>query len=182
MKNLPRFLLACAFLTLLSGAAMADSVADLLKEAQTAYQKGDMETAKRAFEMVYALDAHNQTAITFLRRIKAAAPKAGGAKERERQLAAVILPQVNFKEATLGSALDYVKQQVAKVTEGKVPLSFVLQVPEETMKTTVVTLSLANVPVTEVLRYVGGLANVTFSYEQFAVVVRAKGAPPVTAQ
>ncbi|MES2571333.1 MAG: hypothetical protein V4710_14935 [Verrucomicrobiota bacterium] len=177
MKALPRILLFPLAAALLSTSALGESTVTLMNEAQAAYLRGDMATAKRNFELVHQLDARNTTAIGYLRMIKAAEAKTtnGGAKQ-EKQLAAVILPQVQFREATLGSALDALKQQVAKASGGKSAISFVLQLPEETVKTTPVTLNLTNVPVTEVLRYMGELANITFSYEPFAVVVKPKNA------
>ncbi len=180
MKSLPRLMLACGIAFVLAVPAFGASVAELLAEGQAAFQRGDMVAAREAFSLVYQLDARNQTAITFLRRIKAQASKTGTGRERENQLAAVIIPKVDFKEATLGAALEFLKQQVAKGTDGKVPLSFVLQIPDEVAKSTPVTLSLSNTPLTEVLRYLGGLANVTFSYEPYAVVVKPKGAPAAT--
>ncbi len=177
MKSLPRFLLAGSCLALLAAPAFADSVAEILTTAQAAYQRGDLVTAKQNFELVYQLDSHNQTAITFLRRLKAQMPKADGGAKQETQFAGVIIPQIRFTDATLGSALEFIKQQTAKATDGKIPINFVLQIPAETATNTTITLSLTNTPLTEVLRYVGGLAGVTFSYEKYAVVVKPKTAP-----
>jgi hypothetical protein len=87
---------------------------------------------------------------------------------------------VEFKEATLGSALDYLKQVVARVSEGKAAVNFIVQLPDDQVKTQTVTLNVTNIPFTEVLRYIGGLANVQFEYEKYAVVVKAKGSTAAT--
>jgi hypothetical protein len=39
-----------------------------------------------------------------------------------------------------------------------------------------VTLSVTNIPLTEVLKYIGSLANVQFEYEKYAVRVKPAGA------
>ena len=52
-----------------------------------------------------------------------------------------------------------------------------LQIPEE-QKSQTITLSLSNVPFTEALRYLGDVANVSFAYEKFAIVVKPQTAAP----
>jgi hypothetical protein len=43
-----------------------------------------------------------------------------------------------------------------------------------------VTLSLTNIPLTEALRYLGGLVNAKVEYDKYAIVIRpAGGAAPV---
>jgi hypothetical protein len=114
--------------------------------------------------------------------MKAREVKAGAGAVQEKQLSAIVLPKIEFREATLGSALDFLKQQVNKQSEGKTMVNFVLQLPEEQVKKQTVTLSLANVPFTEVLRYLGTLSGTTFTFEKYAITVRpAAGTAPATA-
>jgi hypothetical protein len=181
MKILPTFLVP-ALLATFALTAGAESVQQLLSEAQTAYLRGDMETAKRNFELVNKLDPRNMTAIAYLRTMKAREVQAGAGAVQEKQFSAIILPKIEFREATLGSALDFLKQQVNKQTGGKQIVNFVVQLPDEQVKAQTVTLSLANVPFTEVLRYVGTLTNTTFTFEKYAIAVRpASGKTPATA-
>ena len=181
MKTLRNVLLIVGATAVLAGSADGESPTELLSEAQAAYLRGDLEAAKRNFELVNRLDPRNPTAIGYLRLIKSKETKGGGGAKLEKQLQSVILPQIRFEQATLGSALDFLKQQVSKLTEGKLAVNFVVQLPDETVKTTQVTLNLTNVPFTEVLRYVGTLANVTFSYEQYAIAVKPKTAAATAA-
>ena len=181
MKILPTKLLVPLLVGGLGVLAFAETTQQLLSEGQTAYLRGDLEKAKRNFELVVQIEPRNTTAIGYLRMIKARTPKGGDGAEQQKQLAAVILPQVQFREATLGAALEFLKQQVSKVSGGKTAVNFVVQLPEEAANTTKVTLNLNNVPVTEVLRYIGTLANVTFIYEKFAVVVRPAAPAAATA-
>lgn len=184
MKILPMILLPTA-VVMFATDAVAETAQQLLSEAQTAYLRGDIETAKRTFELVTQIEPRNLTAIAYLRTIKAREAKTGGGAIQEKQLSAVIMPKVEFREATLGSALDFLKQQVAKQSGGAIAMNFVLQIPEEQVKTQTITISLANVPITEVLRYIGTLTNTTFTYEKYAITVRptaAKAATPATAE
>ena len=179
MKVLPTLSVVFAALTLLvvdSGAA--EPVTELLTEAQTAYLRGDIDSAKAKFESVIRLDPKNTVAIGYLRQIKMKeAEKGGGA---ERNLAKLIVPSVQFREAQLSAVLEALRQQASKLSEGKQVVNFVVQLPEEQAKTAI-TLSLSQVPFTEVLKYIGALANVTFTYDKYAIMVRPNGSAPAPA-
>ncbi len=64
----------------------------------------------------------------------------------------VIIPKIQFADATPRECVDYVAQRVEKLTDGKQKVSVVWMVPETS--TALVTLSLQNVPATEALRYI----------------------------
>lgn len=172
MKTLQSALCALVALSL-SGSSLfaADAVTQLLSEAQTAYLRGDLETAKAKFESVNTIDPKNQTAIGYLKTIRAREAQAGVGASQEKQLAKVIVPKVELKEASLTAALEFLKQNVAKLTDGKQAVNFVVQLPE-TQANAPVTLNLTNVPFTEVLKYIGTLAGVSFAYDRYAIMVR----------
>jgi hypothetical protein len=175
---------AFASLLLLAPSGQAASVQQILTEAQAAYLKGDMKTAQAQFETVRNLDPKNVTAIGYLRLIKAAQANAPKGSAIQAQLANVMIPKVSVKEATLGSVLEFVRQSVAKASENKVQINFVVQLPPEQVDKQTVTLSLNNIPASEVLRYIGDLANVEFEYDKYAIKVKpatAKGAAPAQA-
>jgi hypothetical protein len=181
MKILPLVLTLSALA--FAGAVYAESEQEFLTAAQVAYQKGDVATAKRNFEMVYKINPRNAVAIGFLKTIAANATKDNGAAAVERSLTALIVPQIQFKEATLGSALDFMRKKAEELSGGKQSVNFVVQ-PGVDRDGTHVTLALREIPFTEALRYMGDLANVSFEYQKYAVVVKSKGgaggAAPVT--
>jgi len=163
-------------------AATAPEIQQLLKEGQESYQKGDIEGAKSAFEMVYSLDSRNITAINYLTRIRAmkgTAPKGG--VPIERQVASVMIPQIQFRDATLGSAVDYLKKAVVRESGGKVAVNFVVQLPAEQVATQTVTLSLSKVPFTEAVKYLASVANLDVEYQKYAIVLKPKGETTATA-
>ena len=181
MKTLPGILLrACLALSLLTS-AHGETAAEIFTQGQAAFNKGDLEIAQKHFELVYQLDPHNAQAVAYINRIKASGIGANATNraKREKELGAVIIPKVEFREATLGTALEYLKQQAAKASPNIAPVSFVL--PDDSIKMTPVTISLGQVPLTEVLRYLGDLAGANVTYEQYAVVIRSKKASPATA-
>lgn len=185
MKTFP--LVSLLSLSLLAASAVpapaqnAQMAQQLLSDAQTAYIRGDMETAKKNFTMVIRIDPRNQIATNYLRMIQAQEAKAPKGNEQEKQLASVIMPKVELREATLGSALDFLRQSLTKITNGKQSCNFVLQLPDEQVKNQPVTLVLTNVPFTEVLRYLGTLANINFVYEKYAIRVVPAGTSTASA-
>ena len=173
MKSLPALAFTLlASLALTAAAPAAEDVAKLLSEAQTAYLRNDVDTARSLFEMVNKLDPKNQVAIANLRRIQVEQAQKGVGNAQEKKFAALILPKIEFREATLGAALDAIKKKAEEASGGKLPVNFVLQLPEGVAQTQQVTLNLTNIPFTEVLRYLGGLANITFTYDRYAILVR----------
>lgn len=175
MKILPVIVLSLLTSTSLFAAPpAAEEVKQFLADGQAAFSKGDYAAAKGAFETVYQLDPRNLTAITFLQKIKVLEKSAPKPMSQERQLAAVIVPKVQLKDATIGAVFDYLKSTAAKLTEGKVVVNFVLKLPEDAEKTTAITLNMTEVPFTEVVKYVAELANLNVQYQQYAVLVTPK--------
>ncbi len=168
MKLLPVFLA----LLVLGANVFAADVSKILTEAQTAMIRGDLDTAKRNFQIVYELDPRNTIAIAGLRQIAVQGGKTGGAAV-EKQLATVILPQVQFREATFTEALDFLKKKVTDVSGGKQTANFVVQPGVD--QTAKITLSLTNIPLTEALRYLTELVSAKIEYQKYAIVIKPAG-------
>jgi hypothetical protein len=181
MKILPLPLLGGFALLVLSVASVAESTREILTQAQVAYQKGEVETAKKLFKAVLQADPRNPTAISFLRMIAGSEKTKPAGASIQKQLETLIVSKVDFKEATLGSVLDFLKQTAAKNSDGKIAVNFVVQLPEDQLQSKPVTLSLTNVPMSEVLRYLGALADIDFAYEKYAILVKPHVAAPQTA-
>ena len=165
--------------------AFAADVADLMTEAQRAYLRNDYASAKEKFEMVRKLDPANKTATSYLRLILAEEQRNAGKGDRnatQEALKKLIMEKVEFREASLAEALDFLKQKGNQLAGGKVAINFVLQLDEQAQARKV-TITMQKVPFSEVLRYVGDLADVQFMYEQYAIVVKPKGGaqPPQAA-
>lgn len=147
------------------------SVPTLLREAQQAYLQGDVDTARQKFQLVLAEEPRNVVATNYLKMIAASEAKNGGVRKRERELAALEIPAVDFRDATLGAALEFLRQQAEKV--GHVRTTFVIQPGVDASQP--ITLKLTNIPFTEVLRYIGQLTGARFEIEAYAINVRPPG-------
>jgi hypothetical protein len=171
----PRFFLSAVVISLLSVslANAQSSPATLYSEAQRAYLAGDSTAAKDKFLAVLAIDPSHIGAKNYLKTILTAEkknPKSG----LSAQLAALIVPKVSFKEASFQSVLDYLKAKASEISQNQIATSFVLQTNSDTIKETPITLELANVPYTEVLRYLGEMTGTTFEIQQYAIVVKPR--------
>jgi len=177
MKTPTNLLVAISLLV--SATAFGQNIEDLLGEAQRAYVRGDSAGAKEKFQLVRRLEPNNITAINYLRRIMAEEKLDAGSKPgpnaTQAALQQLIIPKIDVREASLAEVLEFLRQKGTQLSNNKVAINFVMQLDEQA-KGTKITLALQNVPFTEAVRYIGELANVQFSYERFAIVVKPKGA------
>jgi hypothetical protein len=172
-------------LSLVSLAAAANVFAadfqQLLSAGQTAMLRGDLATAKARFAEANRIDPKNPVVIGYLKQIAIQEAKTPQSPDTEKQLAALIIPQLQFREATLGSALDFLKKKVSELSGGKQSVNFV--VANGIDQNTKVTVNLSNIPVTEALRYVAELSNAQVEYQKYAVMIRpASGGTASTAE
>ena len=183
MKILPVIALALLAAAPLHAAPAPPSaeVTQLLTEGQAAFNKGDYGTAKSAFETVYQLDSRNVMAISYLQKIKVLEKTAPKFVDQQQQLAGLIVPKVQLKDATIGSVFDYLKTTANKLSDGKIAVNFVLKLPDEAIKTQTITLSMTNAPFSEVVKYVAELANLNVQYQKFGILITPKTAPDATA-
>jgi len=173
MKSPQRFaVLALAAAVLAPLSASADVATEMLKEARAAFASGDLNTAKAKLETVRSVDPKNPAAAALLKQILIQQSGGGGT---EAMLSRVIVPKVEFKDAQLTAVLGALRQQGERLTGGKIVPNFVAQLPEEQANQPI-TLNLSNIPYTEVLKYVGSLANVSFTYDKYAILVKPAGA------
>jgi hypothetical protein len=149
------------------------SPSTLFTEGQRAYLAGDTATARNKFEEVLATDPKHPGAINYLKSIEMTEKK-NPKNVMAGKLATLIVPKVSFKEASFDSVLDYLRVKAAEISQNKITPSFVLQLPPDFAKQTPITLELANVPFTEVLRYLGELTSTKFEVQQYAIVVTLK--------
>ena len=161
-----RFLLVL----LLSASPLLAQTAELQAEAVKAYQAGDYTTAKSLFESVLAVDPKNPAAPNYLRMI--ATKEKGGGSGVEPALRKLLIPKVDFQDATVRESVEFVTQKVRSLSDGKLVMNVVWLVPADTPAR--ITLSLQNVPAAEVLRYIAESAKLRLDYDEHAVTIRPK--------
>lgn len=172
MTLLPKSLLVAVSLGVTTLAWAAD-LQTLLTEGQTAFMRGDLVTAKRNFQLANKVDPKNPTVIGFLKQIAAAEAKNPGNTSTESEYKGIVIQKIEFRDATLGAALDFLKKKVADQTGGKKSVNFVLQLSPE-QQNAPVTLTLSDIPFTEALRYIAESIDAKVEYQKFAVVIKSK--------
>jgi hypothetical protein len=84
----------------------------------------------------------------------------------------LILPQVEFKEASLPKILQFLQQKSLELDPEKKGLNLILNAPGDPSPETIqISLHLREVPLSEALRYVAKLANLNLRYDDDAVVL-----------
>ncbi len=166
-------LLIALFCALLPVLAFADpDVPALMNQAQRAYLAGDYPTATDLFNQVLEADPNNTLATQYLRKIKLA--DAGVPQDKKKSaIEGVMIPKIEFKQASFSSALDFLKQQAAAQS---VAVSFVSELPPAQSQQQI-TLSLTEIPFLEALKYLCQLDGATYKVEQYAIVITPAPAP-----
>ena len=87
-----------------------------------------------------------------------------------KKLAATIFPAVQFRAASPQDVIDYLRHESGKFSADKTEVNFVWQVPDS-VQLPPITLSLKNIPLSDVLRYVTQLTGLRYRVEPYAVVI-----------
>jgi len=149
-----------------------------ISEAQRDYAAGNIVEAKRKFSLILESDPKNVVAKNYLKMIEASEAKNGGdASVAEMQK--LVLPTINYNEATLREVLAHIKTLAEKASDGKIRPNFVVQPDVDATKP--VTLQLSEVPLSSALEYIGSLTGTKFTYDKYAIQVKLAG-PTATAQ
>ncbi len=152
--------------------------AEAQASVQAAYQKGmslynqqSYVEALAYFEAVLKAKPDFIYARSYASKCKTAiAANKGPKNDIEGQLAKLILPEVNFKEAPIGDVLNYLTTRADELSKGAVVPNFIYKGTAEQRQVTTVSLNLRNVPMSEALKYIGQLTRTKFRYEEHAII------------
>ena len=92
-----------------------------------------------------------------------------------RKLNNIRFPKIDFRDATLREAVAFLVQKSRQVDEEKQGVSIELDAGSETAQTPRITLTLNNVPLIEVIKYVTNLADVKYKIEPNRVRIAPLG-------
>jgi hypothetical protein len=169
---LPLVVFALAGVTMLP----AETVQEVYARGVRAYSGGNIEVAKASFEAVVAADPRNESARAFLRRIAATKPSGGGIRMQMQKL---VVPKVDFHDASVSTILDYLPTLATQLSGGKASLNIVRMFPAEYGQEKKITLQLSSAPMASVLDYTAQLAGLKIDYQPHAVVFsRPESAAP----
>ena len=153
---------------------------DVYNDSVKLYNAGQYAEALKGFELVLEKQPRYVYARNYAVKCRNAIQE--GKKPTinlEKQLASIKIPSVDFNKTDLGTVLEYLTAKTDELSGGKVSANIIYQGTDEDRKNKLVTLSLRNVPVTEVITYVGRLTATKFKYEQYAIVGTPIGAGTV---
>ncbi len=161
-------------LLLLATSPLVAQQEEIQSEAVRAFQAGDFATAKSLFQSLLEIDPKNPAARNYLRAI---ALRESGGPGLEASLRNINIPAVDFRDVTVREAVAFVALKVQEISAGKRSVNVVWMVPPEATEGTRITLSLRNVPASEVLRYIGDASNLHFTYDAHALKIRPMTKP-----
>ena len=145
---------------------------DLYNQARAALAKGDSALAEEKVLAALAINPQHPGSIALYHQLQEAAPKADiiGSKYN-----AVKIPLVEFKDATVQSCFEYLKQQASALTDGKTQVNFVYNLTPEVLTGKRVSLRLQNVPFITAVDYICQLAGAEKRLEKYAIVIAEYG-------
>lgn len=163
---------ALALFALFHPPAEAQAQSADYKEGVKLYEAEKYKEALPHLEKALRANPRDPYARSYLSKCKQAiAQNLGGKRDLQSELAGVILPKVDFEEAPIGDVMAYLSKRAEELSGGKLVPNFIYRGSQEERNSTPITLSLRNVPLTEVIRYVGQFSRSKVSYEEYAVVI-----------
>ncbi len=148
----------------------AEDLNAVFQQGRAAFYKGDMETAQRLLSRVSAANPKHQETANMLGFIRANHKAADNTLKH--QYAAVVLPKVEVTDVTLMEALDALRALSKNATAGKVSPNVLVKGAELGQRK--LSLSLSNVPLSEVLNYMTELVGAKATYDKHAVIVSTR--------
>jgi len=177
-----RWLLAVVLLPLYAF-AQVPAPDSLSAEAIAAFKKGDFTTSRQLFETALAQNPRDTVAQNYLKAIalreKGGSGAGGPAVGIEGKIRSIIIPKADFQDASVRDAITYVSQQVKSLSGGKQTMNIVWLIPADHPGR--VTLSLQNIPASELMKYIAEAGSLTLDYDAYAVKVKPLAAEAASA-
>jgi len=93
-----------------------------------------------------------------------------------RKLNSIIFPKIDFRDTTLREAIEFLVERSRQLDAEKQGVNIVMDTASETAETPRITLTLNNVPLIEVIKYITNLTNVKYKIEPNRVRIAPLGA------
>lgn len=171
---------AAAFATALMTASPSLKAEDLnatFQQGRAAFYRGDFATAKQLLTRVAAVNPKHEETANMLAYIRVNYKEVD--TTLQKQYATVILPKVEFSDVTLTEAMDGLRALAKNASNGKVVPNVIIRGEEVAQRK--LSLSLANIPLTEALNYATQMANAKATYDKHAVIVSGAADTAVSA-
>ncbi len=173
MNRLKLIFAACLAALFIVPAAFAQqknpTVKEVYEEGKRAYLSKDYAKALKAFEYVKKYYPRDPRVRSYIAKTQMALREDRPQATMEAKLRGIVIPNVEFEDATLETVLDYLTQKTSELSGGQVRPNFVYRGSPQEKAQGGITLKLNNVPVSELIRYVGQMTRTQFKYEPYAI-------------
>ena len=146
------------------------TVQQVYEQAQKDLAEGRIQQAQQGFALVLEHSPNFIYARKGLADCAAALKNPAPKQDPLSQLSTLIVPSIEFDNATLGTVIEYVSQKAEELSGGKITPNFVFRGTAEEKEKLTVSMKLRNTPLSEVLRYAGQVTGARFANEQYAIV------------
>lgn len=165
-------LLAAFFLAAVPVTAAEDLNA-VYQQGRAAFYQGDFAKANLLLSKVAAANPRHTETNNMLAYIRANHRPQD--VTLQKQFETLIIPKVEFGDVTLSEALEGLRALAKNASSGKIVPNVIVRGEEVGQRK--VTLSLANIPLSEALNYVTQLTNTKASYDKHAVTISSLADP-----
>lgn len=162
-------LLAAFFLAAIPMPASGEDLNAVYQQGRAAFYQGDFAKANLLLSRVAAANPRHQETNNMLAYIRA--NHKAQDLSLQKQYESLILPKVEFGDVTLSEALEGLRALAKNASNGKVVPNIIVRGEELAQRK--VSLTLANIPLSEALNYVTQLTNTRASYDKHAVTISA---------
>ena len=149
-----------------SHAADDKDIQTLFQMGRAAYYQGNLEQAKKLLTQVQQMNPKHFETRAMLANINTT--MAGQTQSLKSSYNGVVIPKFEVNEVSLGESLEALALKAKDISKGKVTPNFVVKSPD--LNTAKITISLANAPLDEVVRYLADLAKAKVTWDKHAVV------------
>lgn len=156
-----------AFLCTAIPATAVDDINTIYQQGRAAFYRGDFATAHQLLSKVAAANPRHTETANMLAYINANHKLVD--TTLEKQYSSVVLPKVDFADVTLSEAMEGLRILTKNASNGKVVPNVIIRGEDVAQRK--LSLTLSNVPLTEVLNYTTQLTNTRLTYEKHAIIL-----------
>lgn len=143
---------------------------EVYNKAVADFDAGKLDEAQKGFEQVLKANPRYVYARKYLIQIQQRRATGGNtATTIEPKVKQIVLDSVEFDGATLKDVMTYLTQKAEEKTNGQFIPNFVYRGTPQQAETPV-TLKLRNIPMTDVINYLGQTTGTRFTYDKYSVV------------
>lgn len=144
----------------------------IFEEGRKLYYEKKYDAAEQRLQIVAGRYPHHQATVKLLTAIRLERQNDPAVAIR-RKLDSIVLPRVNFRDAVMGNALDFVREELRRLDREGKGVNIVVNLSDE-IKQRKITLDLIDVTASEVLKYMAEVGGFEVRVDRSIVYVASK--------